>query len=146
MKIIEYNLEDFVDICSMVEFYEKLGLYNKEKDEWAFEDVHQVIMDNEDCHKILEYLQANQSKQKDKYTKKMLTKNQYLCKVNLDWANISPALPKGDMVFEKSKLYFFELEESPYNINMDRVKERRKHLEHKKKLQELYGEDPSFMW
>ncbi|MBP3708318.1 MAG: hypothetical protein J6J36_06980 [Clostridia bacterium] len=136
MKIIEYNLEDFKDICSMADFYEKVGLYDKENNEWGFEDVHQLIMDDEDCHKILEYLQANQKKQKDRYVRK-LTPHQYLCRVNLDWANISPAMPKGDMIFEKSKLYFFELDESPYNINMERILERRKHLEFKKQ----YGGD-----
>ena len=57
MLKIRYNIKNFVDIISMADFYERVGI--KKGEDWLIDNISEIKMNRKDCEQLLEYLKAN---------------------------------------------------------------------------------------
>ena len=88
IKVIKFNIDDMKNITSMLDFYKKLGICDKNGENWLINDIKNCKMNTAQCAKLLDFMLANHKLRKNSLRKE--PKAVYEFHINLEWANYSP--------------------------------------------------------
>lgn len=102
MKIIKYDINDFSDIVSMYDFYERIGLYDSETNKWEIDKVSQVHMRRGNDFKLLDFISAN------KDSKKKMSQKLRKISDGMEWLMLCPV---GNLIVPENEIWIYGEEE-----------------------------------
>jgi len=106
MRIIKYDIKELSTICSMRDFYDKLGLLPDFESQRIQNVSKQICMENDNCDTLLDYTIKNWRKNK---TLKSFDKTKAKQALIIDWASFSP---KSLLGVPEDEIWIYDIDDN----------------------------------